>query len=136
MSGLTVIKKIGEKIISIATWPFRHSVMLAEMLTDFVKDAPTVKTLCVGLVEQFEAVGPDVVAAIAKDGLNIPADLRAGADLQSLFVYFQNTFLPGIEAAYKDFKKDSAIAAESPAAPATPDAPAPVATSLADIVPA
>lgn len=107
MSFITVIKKIGEKVISIVEWPIKHSVLLFDMLKDFEEDEPKVKTAIVGLVQQFEALGPDVVQALAEKGLDIPEDLKAIADVKSLFAYFTGTFLPTIEDAYADFKKDS-----------------------------
>lgn len=118
MSVLTVIKKIGDKVISVVEWPFKHAAMLETLLSDGLKDAPQVKTAIVGLVEQFGAVEPDFVAAITADGLNLGADLKGIADVKNLFVYFTQTFLPVVEKAYADLKKDV------PSVPALPVAAA------------
>lgn len=120
MSVITVIKKIGEKILSIVEWPIVHSVMLFEMLKDFEEDEPKVKTAIVGLVEQFEALTPDVLEALADKGMDIPEDMKAAADVKALFSYFKDKFLPAIEDAYADFKKDTGIAVvQQPDAPVT-----------------
>jgi hypothetical protein len=34
MSVLTVIKKIGDKVISIVEWPFKHAAMLDAVIAD------------------------------------------------------------------------------------------------------
>jgi hypothetical protein len=71
-----------------------------------------VKTAIVGLVEQFGTVEPDFVNLITEKGLNLGDDLKGVKDVEVLFNYFKNTFLPVIETAYADLKKDV------PAAPA------------------
>lgn len=123
MTFITVVKKIGEKILSVVEYPIKHSVQLAEMLVDFEKDEPKVKTAIVGLVEQFEALGPEVAAAIAAKGVNFAADAATVAGVESLFGYFVNTFLPAVEAAYADFKTEIDVPATAELATASPTPP-------------
>jgi hypothetical protein len=104
MSFITVIKKIGEKVISVVEWPFKHSAMLGELLVDLQKDTPATKSALVGFVQHVEAIGPDAVAAIATKGLDVPEDLKCGEDVKALFGYIQGTLLPTIEKDYADVK--------------------------------
>jgi hypothetical protein len=126
MSGITIIKKIGEKIISIVEWPFKHSAMLVELLAKLDNDAPATKSALVGFVQQCEALGPDALGAIAAKGLDIPDDMKVGADVKSLFTYIQQTLLPTIEKDYADLKaSESATGQGSSPAPPVAGAPAP-----------
>ena len=110
MSVLTVIKKIGERVLSVVEYPFKHAIAIEELISDGLKDEPATKDAIVGLVEQFEAVGSDVVGDVATNGLNLTSDLKTIADVRALFAFYQNTFLPAIEAAYADLKKDIPVA--------------------------
>jgi hypothetical protein len=132
MSVITVIKKIGERVLSVVEWPFKHAITVEKLLGDALKDTPEAKTVIVGLVEQFEAIGSDTVAAVATGGANITADLKDLQDVQALFAYWQNTFLPTMEKVYADMKQDvpstatsteSAVASTA-ASPATSDSSA------------
>ena len=120
MSVMTVIKKIGEKVISIVEWPIKHSVQVAELLGTAIEDEPEVKTAIVGLVQQFEAIGADTAADIAANGLNLASDVKTVADVQVLFKYFTSTFIPAIEKAFSDFQVDvsGTPATAAPTAPA------------------
>ena len=138
MSVLTVIKKIGEKVISIVEYPIKHAIQIAELLGTAEKDAPEVKTAIVGLVEQFDAIGPDAIAIYASKGVNVAADLDALAKLQALFQYFSGTFVPAIEAAYTDLKSDIPSPATptpnpAPASPTPTETPAPSAEVAGDV---
>ena len=104
-SIITVIRKIGEKILSIVEWPVTHAEMLCELLTQVEKDVPETKTVIQQLVARIEGMGPDAISAIAEKGFNIPADVKVGADLQGLFNFVRDTFLPTIETDYAEFKK-------------------------------
>jgi len=106
---LNALKKIG----AVITWPIRHSVMLGKMLVDFEQDEPKVKDVIVGLVEKFEALGPQAAAAIAARGLNIPADFAVEQGVKDLFSYFTETFLPTVEEAYSDFEAARQIGADA-----------------------
>lgn len=106
---LNALRKIG----AVITWPIRHSIMLGKMLVDFERDEPKVKDVIVGLVEKFESLGPQAVAAIAARGLNIPADLAVEQGVKDLFSYFAQTFLPTVEEAYSDFEAARQIGADA-----------------------
>jgi hypothetical protein len=115
MSVLTIIKKIGDKVISIVEWPIKHSVMLVEMFTTAKKDLPATEAALTGLVQQAEALGPDAIATFASKGFDISQDVKDVADVKAFFTYVQNTFLPAIEQDYADFKKAEGAAAAAPA---------------------
>lgn len=122
-------------------YPFVHAAAIGEILSKLysatvtvVEDEPEAHTLIVGLVQQFELITPDVVAAVAAGGLNAITDAKAVADVAALFTYFQKTFFPGIEKIYEDLKTD-ADGANSTAPAAAPD-PAPPATASAAPAPA
>jgi hypothetical protein len=106
-----------------------------EAVDQGIASAPEAKTLITGLVKQFETISPDVVSAIAGDGVNIVADEKSLADVSGLFSYFKNTFVPGIEQVYQAIKADltgyaAPAPAPAPAAVAEPaPAPAPVAVA-------
>ena len=106
MSIITVIKKIGEKILSIVEYPIKHAVEIEELIATGLADEPAVKTAIVGLVSQFESLSADTVAAVAAGGANIVADVKTVQEVQQLFAYFTGTFVPAIEKAYTDLKSD------------------------------
>lgn len=124
MSMLTVIKKIGDKVISIVEWPFKHGAMLAAIMRDSMKNAPATRDAILGLVQRFEALGPDVLADLASKGLDFKADLQTLADLKALFGYFQTDFLPVVAKDFAELSADVQIAAADPTAAPAPDAPA------------
>jgi hypothetical protein len=132
MSFITVIKKIGEKVISVVEWPFKHSAMLGELLVDLEKDTPATKSALVGFVQHVEAIGPDAVAAIATKGLDVPEDLKCGEDVKALFGYIQGTLLPTIEKDYADVKAAQSASDPPPAAGAPLPAPGVLAAGPAD----
>jgi len=115
MSVITVIKKIGERVISVIEAPFKYAAQTEKVLADGIEDAPKLKVAIVGLVHQFELLGPDVLEAIAAKGLDIPEDLKCAADVKALFQYFTGTFMPVVEETTQDFKGDIAIAQPAPA---------------------
>jgi hypothetical protein len=133
MSVLTVIKKIGEKIVSIVEYPFVHAVQIEKLIADGLKDEPKVKMAIVGLVEQIDILSPDVIADVAANGLNLASDLKTVVDVQTFFVYISGTFLPAVEQAYSDIKADIPATTPAPAAPAAVDTTAP---GLHNVVPA
>jgi hypothetical protein len=130
MSVLTVIKKIGSKVLSIVEWPFVHSVMLAKLLRDTLKDTPATRDAIVKTVQAVEVLGPDAVNAIAEHGFDVAEDLKCVAEIKALFVILRDELFPAIEQECVDIKNDlqmaSADPAPAPAIPAAlPDAPAP-----------
>lgn len=90
--------KVGKAI----AWPFEHSIQVIETLSAALKDEPEVKTAIVGLVSQIKTLTEDGAVAVAAKGIDVPDDLATVAAAQTLFAYVTQTFLPAIEAAYKD----------------------------------
>jgi hypothetical protein len=109
MSLKTVLAKIGKVI----AWPFEHASQVIETLSTALKDEPEVKTAVVGLVSQIETLTKDGAVAVAAHGIDIPDDLAEVAAAQALWAYVKGTFLPAIEAAYKDV--EAAVKVPSPA---------------------
>lgn len=126
MNLLQGIEHVGEEIAKGIEWPFKHAAKLAALIGDGLKDTPAVKTAIVQLVQKAEGVSPDFAAAITGDGLNIGADLKCLGDVQTFFLYFKGTFLPVIEKAYADLKKDIA----------DPETPAPIVPAASSPAPA
>ena len=112
MSVITVIKKIGEEVVSIVEWPFTH----AAMLVDLFKEAGPVKDAIVGLVQRFEAIGADTLTDVADKGLNVDSDLQTFKDIQALFAYYKSTFQPAIASAWKTLQGGASATAVSPTA--------------------
>lgn len=119
MSVLQVIKKIGEKIISIVEWPIKHSVLLAKYFISAEKDFPATRAAFLGLVQRVEAIGPDALAALAANGFNVADDVKVGTDLAGLFAYIKDDVLPVIESDYADYEKD--VQPQAPGQPTIPD---------------
>jgi hypothetical protein len=81
-----------------------------------MKDAPAAKAAVIGLIQKGEslvtggaAVGTEVAAAAASDGTNIAADAAAvggveveAQNAESFWTYFKGTFIPEVEAIWKD----------------------------------
>lgn len=123
-------------------YPFTHAAAIGEILSKLyngtvtvIEDEPEAHSLIVGLVQQFEMIAPDVVAAVAADGLNAVTDAKAVQDVANLFTYFKDTFFPGIEKIYEDLKTDVTGTAQ-PTAPALAAAPDPAAPETASAAPA
>jgi hypothetical protein len=135
MSVLTIIKKIGEKIISIVESPIKYADMLGAFIGSIKADYPKTEAALSHTVTLIEGLSPDVIAAIAANGFNLPDDLKAGADIQGLFSYIKDTLFPTIEGDYADFAKDAKTPAAAPAA-AAPVAAAVAAPHLSGIAPA
>jgi|SRR6185503_20175719 len=124
MSVITVIKKIGERVISIVEAPFKYAAQTEKVLATGIEDAPELKAAIVGLVQRFEELGPEVLEAIAAKGLDIPEDLKCAGDVKVLFEYFTSTFMPVVESTIHDFQGDvHAPALESSVAPKASDTP-------------
>lgn len=119
--------KIGDKILQVVEYPFKHAAQIASILSKglnaaevAVADEPEVKTLIVQLVENFEKLGPDVLSDIASKGLDIEADAQTVEDVKAAFAYFTGSFLPAIEKIYEGLFQPA-----SDPAPATSASPAP-----------
>jgi hypothetical protein len=125
MNLLEGIEHVGEDIAKGIEWPFKHAAKLAALIGDGLRDAPAVKHAIIQLVQKAEGLSPDFVAAVTADGLNLGADLKCLVAAQGFFVYFKTTFLPVVEKAYADLKKDM-----STPATAGPSSPAPAGDEL------
>jgi hypothetical protein len=95
---LTVVEDIGKGI----AWPFIHLSRAINILQTTNKDYPQVRDAVVGLVTHVQTVATDFAAAAEADGLNVAADAAELAAALDLFKYCRDTFIPRIEAAYKD----------------------------------
>jgi len=109
------IKEVGKVI----AWPFDHAAKLIELIDAGMKDAPAAKAAVIGLIQKGEslvtggaAVGTEVAAAAASDGTNIAADAAAvggveveAQNAESFWAYFKGTFIPEVEAIYKDVEQ-------------------------------
>ena len=115
---LKFFEKVGQTIFMVIKYPFVHSMQLEKMLADVARDTPITAKALVGTLKQFEALGPDLIAAIAADGLNLPEDLKVGADLKALFTQVKDELFPAIEAEAKDLSGDTK--APPPSDPAPP----------------
>lgn len=127
MSLLSVLKKIGATLV----WPFTHAQMLAHLFDRISRDVqeadtvlPEVKTLTVGLVEQFEAVGADTISAVAAKGLDFEADAKEVEAIKSLFSYFETKFAPAVKQIFTDLKMADAGTSEDPTATDPASSPA------------
>jgi hypothetical protein len=77
-----------------------------ETLNTALKDEPAVKVAVVGLISKIETLTKDGAVAVAADGIDVPDDVATVAAAQTLYAYVTQTFLPAIEAAYKDVEGD------------------------------
>ena len=115
---LTAVEHLGGDVLRGIEWPFQHAAALAALIGDGLKREPEVKTVVVTLVQKFEAIGPDALAAYGSKGANIVEDAATLEDVKAAFSYFTGTFLPTVEAAYKQLKSDADLPADSVPAPA------------------
>lgn len=109
---LTVLEDVGKVI----AWPFVHLSRTISILQTTMKDYPAVRTAVVGLVTQVQTVAVDASAAAAADELNPELDAAELAAAVTLFKYCRDTFLPQVEAAYKDEVNAATGAAQAAAA--------------------
>jgi hypothetical protein len=118
MSVKTVLVDIGH----VVAWPLEHGAQLVKTLEDALKDEPQVKTAVTGLIAEIGVVTADGAIVVSSKGVDLVADAAALVAAKQLFSYVLNTFLPAVQAVYKDLAPD-VQALETPAAPA----PAPAA---------
>lgn len=111
MNRLTAVEHLGADVLEGMEWPFKHAPALVALIGDGLKREPEVKTVVITMVQKFEAIGPDALGAYAAKGGNFIEDAAVAEDVKSAFSSFTGTFLPTIEAAYKELKKDARITA-------------------------
>ncbi len=97
----------GKNTLKVIEYPFTRTAQFVAVLGTALKDEPEVKAAVVGLVKAAEAVIADAGEDVAAKGINIPEDLQTVADVKAFFVYFTGSFLPAVEAAYKDIDADT-----------------------------
>lgn len=114
MSVLTVIKKVGEKILSVVEYPFKKADEIESILSTGIEEFPATKDALIGTVQRLEALGPEVLAALASKGIDFEADAEAVAGIKAFFTYAKDTLFPVVEADFKAIKSD--VAAPAPAA--------------------
>lgn len=116
MSVLTVIKKIGEKVLSIVEYPFKKADQIEAILTTVDNKFPNTKAAVVETVQLLEALGEDTLSALAEKGMDIPDDLKVSADIQAFFTYVKANLFPVIDADYEALQTDLGTAPAAPAA--------------------
>ena len=109
-------EKIAEDVGKVVAWPFDHAAKLIELIKAGMQDEPAAKAALIGLIQKGEsmvtggaAVGVATTAAAAGDGVNLAADAAAvgaveaeAANAQTFWAYFKGTFIPEVEAIWKD----------------------------------
>jgi hypothetical protein len=100
------IEEIGEDVLHAVEYPFVHTAQAIAVLSSLIKHSSPVKDAIVALVKAAEVVDVDAVSVIAAKGIDVPADIKAFADVEAFFIAFKTQFLPVIEAAYKDLAAD------------------------------
>ncbi len=112
-----VLKTAAEDVAKVVVYPFTHTAHFIAVLGTAMKDEPAVRTAIEGLVQAAEVVIADGGADVASKGLNLVSDVKTIADAQAFFKYFAGSFLPLVEAAYKELQANV-----STPAPSTPTA--------------
>lgn len=103
---MNIFEKVAKEVGTVIAYPFVHTTKIIEILTDVLKDEPTVKTAVVGLIQQIESVVKDATYAASAYGLNMTDDVAEIIAAKALFEYVKSTFLPDVEAVYKDLAVD------------------------------
>jgi hypothetical protein len=103
---MNIFEKVAKEVGTVIAYPFVHTTKIIEILTDVLKDEPTVKTAVVGLIQQIESVVKDATYAASAGGLNLTDDVAEIVAAKALFEYVKSTFLPDVEAVYKDLAVD------------------------------
>lgn len=115
---LTIVEQIG----SVIAWPFVHASRAVSIIQTTMRDYPAVRAAVIGLVQQVQTNIQDAQAAMAADGLNIPADVAELKAAKALYDYAVTVFLPALESAYQDevaAAQDAATQAATKAAAAS-----------------
>ena len=109
-------EKIAEDVGNVVAWPFDHAAKLIDLIKAGMHDEPAAKAALIGLIQKGEsllsggtAVGASVTAAAAADGTNLAADAVAvtaveteAKNAETFWQYFKGTFVPEVEAIWKD----------------------------------
>lgn len=87
-------------------YPISFLVKAESVITSAIKDQPEIKSAVISLITQAESVIGDVATASAAKGINLASDAKALSDAESFFEYFKSTFIPLVEAVYKEVAAD------------------------------
>lgn len=87
-------------------YPISFLVKAESVIASAIKDQPEIKSAVISLITQAEAVIGDVATASAAKGINLASDAKALADAETFFNYFKSTFIPLVEAVYKEVSAD------------------------------
>jgi len=117
--SMNEFEKIAEDVGKVVAWPFDHAAKLIELIDAGMKDAPAAKAAVIGLIQKGESlvtggavIGAEGAAAVAADGTNAAADTAVlvgveteATNAESFWRYFTGTFIPEVEAIYKDVEQ-------------------------------
>ena len=117
-------EKVAEAVWHGIEWPFKKPGEFIALIEDGIKDEPVIQAAVVDLIKQAAAIPADVMAAVASDGFNIPADLKTIEDVKGFFAYFVGTFVPTVAKVASGIAAD-VKAIEAPVASAAPAVAAP-----------
>ena len=113
MSISTLTKHVGHDIkiaavdvAHVIEAPISLLVKAEKVLASAIKDQPDVKAAVINLIKQAETVISDVTIVSASKGLDLASDAKALADAEIFFQYFRSTFIPLVEAVYKEVAAD------------------------------
>ena len=106
-----VVTTVGKDALKVVEFPFTRSLQFVKVLGDAMTQEPKVREAVIELVKAGEVIVGDGVLDVASKGLDLVSDLKTIADVQAFFRLFAGTFLPVVEAAYKELKADSTSAA-------------------------
>lgn len=129
MNPLTILKDIGKGI----AWPFVHGAQLLSILNTALRDEPAVKTAVTGLIAQIGMLTAEGSVVISGQGLNITADMAELVAAKALWSYVVNTFLPAVDAAWKDVASEVQALESAGDDAAKAAAPAPAPASAVDV---
>lgn len=104
------LKTVVEKIVADVEYPFVHAPKFVTLIDEAVKGEPAIKAAVINLVKAAELAIADGAIAVAAKGIDLPADLAEVHDIESFFTYFKGTFLPLIEAEYKELSATATAA--------------------------
>jgi len=100
------LKTAAEDTGKALAFPFTHAAQFVALLGSALKDEPAVQAATEQLVKLAEAVVLDGGSDLASKGLNIAGDIATVTAIQAFFSYFDATFLPAVESAYKSLRAD------------------------------
>jgi hypothetical protein len=110
----------GEDTLHVAEDTVSWLPKVEAVLVEALKDEPAIKAAVLGLVKAGAAVVASGTVAVVDKGANLVQDAATVATAEEFVTYFQETFLPAVEALYKVVVADATITATVPAATSEP----------------